>query len=597
MACVVNFESPPEYCTKSLTNTQCPVWNAAMTSLASSATKQGVMYADLATCQTVPASSVVQSGVTLSQVKLNNGSWPGEDVAVSTDLCSQSRYPVIDKSTGQVAKVGNETVDTRKDLWRLMSQACETNLPPTYSPSSNVSTMHGWNSSKRKASHMDYSQDWSHDQNDDDDYPAAKKRQLGVGDTPTSNPKLDFAGAFDSIEQNGKQQVSFTYSCTSPSDTCYTKCKLPGFDYVDTTTTPWSFTNGSNKTCGKAPDPTNTTHCDPNSSPGTATVATACTSGGCCVPTFPGSNTCALCANNIESNLSTANLGIWNDTSYSDSDTPPGSVLISLPYTGDKGIAITLLDSYTGDTSSFGDPVDCYPGGTFNGFCNGLQGCTGTNASDCVQGLSNYQAGAGPAYNCPNIYNLSRQANSCQSIDYSQKNAEDTLSGGLNSYSTVTHMFVPEGAYVTGWNLGPTIGFDGGEGLCAPNQQLPKFGIQLMCGRESKTTDPNKPPRSTGCWGPGYQVSGYSNNFSIDTTGAYNKEAPVDPTTPGFPTISYNGSVVMRDNVCGCYFKNLTKVSGVQNHNVLSRGYQGFTFGFMPGYYDSTLQTGQGACV
>jgi hypothetical protein len=552
------------------------------------------MYADLATCQTVPASSVVQSGVTLSQVNLNNGSWPGEDVAVSTDLCSQSRYPVIDKSTGQVAKVGNQTVDTRKDLWRLMSQACATNLPTIYPSSSNESTMHGQNSSKRKASHMDYSQDWSHDQtDDDDDYPAAKKRQVGAGDTPPtpSNPQRDFAGAFGSIEQNGKQQASFTYSCADPSKTCYTMCKLP-FDYVDNTTIPWSFTNGSNKTCGKAPVSGTKCNGDSNSSPGNATgIEPACTSGSCCVPTFQGSNTCALCANNIESNLATANLGIWTD-SNPDNDTPGGTtVAVSLPYTGDKGIAITPLSTYTGDTSSFGNPVDCYPGGTFNGFCNGLQGCTGTNASDCIQGVSNYQTGAGPAYNCPNIYNLSRQANNCTLTNYNTSSAQFSLSGGSNSYSTVTHMFVPEGAYVTGWNLGPTIGFDGGEGLCAPNEQLPKFGIQLMCGRESASSSSSPPPT---CSGPGYKVTGRANTFLVDSSGNYSYATP--PKGAQDAPITYFGAVEQWGNVCGCYFKNLNSVA-MDDYVYASRGYQGFTFGFMPGYYDSTLQAGQGACV
>ena len=596
MSCVVNFSKRPAYCAdpKANSNTKCDVWNAGMSELgdvlASTPQAQGVMYADLASCQTVPASSVVQNGVTISQVKLNNNAWPGQDVSVSTNSCAQSRYPVFDKATGKVAVVASEPVNNQSELWSQMSQYCKTNLPTTYTSTTSLS--------KRKASHTDFSQDWAHDQTeaDNDDYPAAKKRQVdkAPSEEPTPNPQRDFAGAFSNMSQDNKQQASFTYSCANPSNTCYTMCRLPGWDYVDKSTTPWSFTNKPpNKTCGKLP-PSTTKGCnkDPNATSGAdPNIQNACQSG-CCVPTFAGSNTCALCAGNIESNLATATIGFWNDTSSPNSSAPTGSMTLALPYTGPNGVAITPSSSYTGDTSFFGDPIDCYPGGPFNGFCSGLQGCTGTNASDCEQGLSNFQLGAGPAYNCPNIYTLSRQANSCQApgTNYDSSTAPYSLAGGLNSYSTVTHMFVPEGAYVTAWNLGPTIGFDGGEGLCAPNVQLPKYGLQLMCGREAVSSS----TRPSGCQGTGYQVTGSSNAFTVDTSGNYNYEAP--PVDGTGASISYNGNVDTLNGVCGCYFKNLTNVAGVKKDNVLNRGYQGFTFGFMPGYYNSSLQTGQGFC-
>ena len=607
MACVVNFEKAPEYCAQPLlTNTKCPTWNAAMTSLEtvlkSGSQLQGVMYADLATCQTVPSSSVVQSGVTISQVKLNNGSWPGEDVAVSTDLCAQSRYPVFDQSTGQVAKVGDQTVDTRKDLWTLMSQACtgKNGLPSTYASSStsstytsNEPTAHGPKSSKRKASYMDYSQDWSHDQTDDDDYPAAKKRQVGGAPLP-SNPQQDFAGAFGSIEQNGKQQVSFTYSCKSPADTCYTQCRMPGFDYVDKSTTPWSFTNGSNKSCGKAPVPTITTNCDSNSSPGNATGIEAACATGCCVPTFQGSNTCALCGNaTLDSNLEVAKLEIWSNPNPPSSlpSTPTGYPTVSLAYTGQKGIAITPISSYTGDVSTFGDPTACYPGNTFDGLCTGLQGCTGNTSGDvlpnfCEQGLSNFVQGPGPAYNCPNLFTLSRQQDNCPATttNCDGPGAPDSLSGDTASTSTITYMFVPEGAYVTGWYQ-PEVRLDAGNGICSPwDPNNTKYGIQLMCGRESipSSTTSTRPPL---CQGSGYQVTGYSNTFKVDSNQVYSNINSKQSI--------YSGDVAYRDGTCGCYFKNLYWTDGDPLPN---RGYQGFTFGFMPGYYKPDFQTNQGSC-
>lgn len=608
MSCVVDFAQPPAYCQnpKANNNTKCALWNAGMTQLGDVLTRtpnaQGVMYADLASCQTVPASSVVQSGVTISQVKLSNNAWPGQDVVVSTNLCAQSRYPVFDQTTGKVAMVASQPVQHQSNLWSQMSQDCKANLPKTY-VSSTTSL------SKRKASHMDFSQDWAHDDYDDyDDYPAAKKHQADKAhsanttsnDPASANPQNDFAGAFNNMVQDNKQQASFTYSCASPSQTCYTMCRLPGWDYVDKSTTPWSFTNKPpNKACGKAPVSGTTCKGDSNAtSGGEQGIANACQASGCCVPTFSGSNTCALCAGNIESNLETAKIGFWNDTASPDLNAPTGSMTLALPYTGPNGVAITPATSYTGDISSFGDPVDCYPGGPFNGFCTGLQGCTGTNASDCVQGLSNFQLGAGPAYNCPNIYTLSRQANSCQApgTTYNSTTAPYSLSGGpTQSYSTVTHMFVPEGAYVTGWNLGPTIGFDGGEGLCAPNEQLPKLGIQLMCGREAvSSSSPRSSSSSSSCSGAGYQLTGLSNTFSVDQSGNYHHEAP--PVDSAGAPISYNGNVATLNGVCGCYFKNLTNVAGTQTYSVVNRGYQGFTFGFMPGYYNSNLQTGQGFC-
>ena len=606
-SCVTNFTVPPGYCKnpKANSNTGCNVWNQAMTKLASilngGGQAQGVMNADLASCQTVPASSVVQSGVTMSQVTMDGSSWPGQDVDVSTNLCAQSRYPVFDQTTGKTV------VDHVWNLWPSISESCTEGkaLPDTYADSR--ATPQQTSVWKRKTSGSDYFQDWAHDQTkaDLEDYPAAAKRRLTAkqahdstpplpfASPPSSTPKQDFLASFYGSQQGNKQQASFTYSCASPSNTCYTMCRLPGWDYVDQSTIPWSFTNKpQTKTCGKAPVP-NSKACnnDTNATSGADPALPSACSNGCCVPTFSGSDTCTLCGNTVESNLATAKVSFWTDTSSPDSSTPTGSIALALPYAGPNGVAITPSSDYTGDTSYFGDPVDCYPGGPFNGYCTGLQGCTGTNASDCQQGLSNFQLGAGPAYNCPNIYTLSRQANSCQApgTNYDSSTAPYSLAGGLNSYSTVTHMFVPEGAYVTAWNLGPTIGFDGGEGLCAPNVQLPKFGVQLMCAREASTSSPTSP-----CSGAGYQLANNSKAFSIDTSGNYHAEAQVNPETN--KGISYNGDVATLNGVCGCYFKNLKYVSGVQNHSILDRGYQGFTFGFMPGYYDKTLQTNQGFC-
>lgn len=605
-SCVTDFSTAPGYCLdpKANSNTGCNVWNQAMTKLASilqgNPQAQGVMTAELASCQTVPASSVVQSGVTVSQVKMDGSSWPGQDVDVSTNLCAQSRYPVFDQTTGKVV------VDYAWNLWPSTSESCTDGkaLPDTYAPNSRA-TPRQTSSSKRKTSGSDYFQDWAHDQTkaDLEDYPAASKRRLTAkqapplasASSPSSTPKQDFLASFYGSQQDNKQQVSFTYSCADPSKTCYSRCAMPGFDYIDETTTPWTFTPSASKTCGRPLDPNSICPTDPNASVGAATIK-ACASS-CCVPSVPGSDTCALCGNTVESNLATAKVSFWTDTSSPDSGTPTGSIALALPYAGPNGVAITPSSNYTGDTSFFGDPVDCYPGGPFNGYCTGLQGCTG-NASDCDQGLSNFQLGAGPAYNCPNIYTLSRQANSCQATGtiYDSPTAPYSLSGGLNSYSTVTHMFVPEGAYVTAWNMGNTIGFDGGEGLCAPNVQLPKYGVQLMCGREAMSSLSSPSSTPTPCSGAGYKLANASYAFSIDTSGNYHAEKSVDPEGVVPTGISYNGDVATLNGVCGCYFKNLKYVSGVQNHSILDRGYQGFTFGFMPGYYDQTLQTNQGFC-
>lgn len=273
---------------------------------------------------------------------------------------------------------------------------------------------------------------------------------------------------------------------------------------------------------------------------------------------------------------------------------------ITLPYTGPNGVAATPNpEDGSASDSQFSDVRMCQDGGTFSDKCSGLLGCAGMNGAgmggnDCSHGLS--YSGTNPTYtnpanNCANIYTLARQgsAPSCDTdIAYD-------AAGATPDVFTMDSVTIPEGAWVTGY-WSPSYGgeWSDGTGVCGPptgNQT--KYVVQMGCGRH---TNPD------GTTGLGAYATTYTYNatdgmtaIDKDNSGGSCHTVPMQKTTTDRPCSSTTiKGKSNSDNTCT--FTGINQVvsdSGV----FVGRPYQGYTFGFMPGYYNSNYATKKGPCT
>ena len=271
----------------------------------------------------------------------------------------------------------------------------------------------------------------------------------------------------------------------------------------------------------------------------------------------------------------------------------PSRKYVDDPQGNGLGIAITPTGGTGGTPSTFADVRECSDGSAA-GICRGLTGCAGLTSNDdycnvgancdtdnaCNHGF-NYtgkdQTFSNPAINCPNLYTLSRNLNDdCPTSTNYWTNP--TLKGNLGK------IIIPEGAWVTAYYSKDQSGkWNQNGGLCGDDAN---FAVMMGCGKET-TTD-------------GTQVAAHASEFKIDngTWTNVNTDSKILGGT-SYSSKNVQGAVTdvkgqscTSDNPCSagktfCTFSGLDKTG---------QELGGYTFGFMPGYYNSKYTTSTGPC-
>lgn len=268
----------------------------------------------------------------------------------------------------------------------------------------------------------------------------------------------------------------------------------------------------------------------------------------------------------------------------------------SLKYVDDPqgnglGIAITPTGGSGGTPSTFADVRECSDGSA-DGICRGLTGCAGlTSDADycnvggdcafenaCNHGL-NYtgkdQTFSNPAINCPNLYTLSRNLNDdCPtSTNYVGKDLKNNLG----------KITIPEGAWVTAYHSNDqATKWNQNGGLCGDDAN---FAVMMGCGKETTTN--------------GIQVAAHASEFKIDngTWTNVNTDSKILGGT-SYSSKNVQGAVTdvngdsCTSDTCSAG-KTFCTFSGLNN---TGQELGGYTFGFMPGYYNSKYTTSTGPC-
>jgi len=416
--------------------------------------------------------------------------------------------------------------------------------------------------------------------------------------------------------------AEFVSQCQDPKDTYYAPCKLPGWDYLDTDKSTWSYdmnscTNASFSGADYATKSNNAAGVD-------------CTKQ-CCVyaslrSTDVGSINCESCTQASDSS-SPYYVDWGNGPQLTLTNATGGSM--SVPYcnqyngasmNNSQGFAISLADAETNpDVAYFGDPAACRSGGKFEGSCNGITGCDGAanapsagyamRTQPCRMGFS-----TGPPFNaannCPNIYTLTNSAENCIFSTTESNGVQHvcepaipltTTDGTCNRDFTdsqwnqrpvttndgvprVKQMTLPEGAWVTVYDTANDPGntmspYRVNNNLCEP-ATFPENGGSawtFACGRDSVGNLKGKSQaitvKQSGVWEPGTKNTENAGECSSDISGC-------NVTSTEFDASRQTGDVTVNTDAHTCTFT-------VNDQTPL----YGWSLGFMPGYYNSSCTT------
>ncbi len=642
MSCITNFQATPQYCGDNPPqNTNCPVWNSAMTALQTKkkTDQSGNLNANLTTCYTIDTSKIKSYAEKPFQIQDLADQWSNDMAQEINGLeCQRSNYGTFMANGQQISQMNGQ------NYWlnqiRKPCLADTSDLNQCY-PEKGVTV------NKKANQPLPYSCVNSENQTQPCSSPTCSQKmtcQSGyrlvndrcLGDTNTMAQDFQDSFSYATSTSGTSGAVSFNFNCLPKDQRFYTQCRHPGWDFMSYDSKQGWIINSKTKS-GQNPLKDQPHEHSKN-------------------PNFPWSNW--FSANDAKSNQKVGS-ETWNQIYQNDCDTSKGQCCIAnsvtsdtiddqvtktcttrmseklawdsakvyfltpdqkdittqlhLPYCGvGTGVAITPSKSATGGVTNqtkFWDVRQCISG-TFEGTCQGLTGCTGLDGggvgvNDCMKGLNNFDGDVmhdNPAENCPNVYNLSRQiAGNCST----DTNFDDPT----NSYylKNMTGMILPEGAQVNGW-WSPSTSGDGdwglGSGICAMPDPIigdqKKNMVQLGCGRETRTTPYTG--KIDACNQPGYSIKARAAAYEVNPDGTMNLLPGDGSKAKDFYNDSrFSGKTqASSDNSrCLCSFSGLDKVvvDTPQGNDQLHEGYHAYTFGFMPGAYDKrTCQTGPSSC-
>ena len=556
-------QTSPGFCdATNLPTTGCAVFDTAVRSIAPKTS--GRQVATLATCQTVLASQTQSSKFGELAINTSNG-WPGQQVDTDVLNCKRTRYGVYNSSTGQPSTYGGTKLSSAWSMWPTIKADC-----------------------KQQMANAKYSSGYT-------------------GNTPAD----DFEGMFSQLDGSDDTtvNVAFDFNCRPPDQTWYTKCRQPGFDYIVDDAKLGKKVDQYGTMCAKDPKNINDgksgippgyfSGAQAQASANLGKTAATCDQGGCCVQTSTtdalllNSRTCQTCQASQTATASLTGKNITFNLTYSQSGKTETSSYL-LPYCDtatQKGVAITPASS-AGNAQFFADVRECQTGGSMANQCNGITGCQGLNGTaliwsnnQCSQGLSNFDTTTNnPSANCPNYLTLARQAevesNGCSMPATNVDTAPYVT--GTGYYNALSGMQIPEGAWVTLWAKSGVTDGSLSDQLCAPPiDGNSKYMLHLMCGQST----PGSATPGTCDKGSSSRLRADAQLFEVTSDSTTNITQPTNPYIDGVPQPD-------KDNNCFCSFNNLNNYS----HVGVTRGWEGITMGFMPGYYDATCTTGKGAC-
>lgn len=580
MSCIKDFGDVPYYCQSDIpVDTDCEIWNTAIKTMRSGIsptqtdpTKQqlsGNYRTGLANCYQTKTNMVKKWGATPLEIDSLVSSWNTQEGSESADgdpNCSYSKYGVFDT-------FGQRQSSNGYDYWNSMKSAC---LNGTMK-----------------------------------DHPAM-----------TTSFQHQFSYINDESDNGNSGSINMTFNCRDPVDSFYGQCKLPGWDYMGSSTEKGWVVDDQDM-CFQQPEQPDLTKGYPTPPVGTISGAQAkaeglgapgkaCdgTPGRCCVATdttigdTQKKQICSTCANNVQ--VGTGDMTKTNVTFYDDA-----GALHSLPYVGTQGIAITPTGGpgigIPLDPSKFSDVRECYKeDGKFVNYCRGVTGCTGmcggidptgkgclvNVGNQCAAGLSNVGGGyTDPATNCPNKFTLNRQLGG-------QDGGSCTTTETIKDF---TNMNIPEGSWTTGWHS-ESVNMALGDGYCADQdyQSDQKWAVQLGCAKVTRSAEDGSAPVDNVCVGENWIVRGIAAKYSVkDGTWTHLQAGPpvhgMDSSHSVTDPNSVSASMVANPNTntCECHFSNvnLDGITGGNDHS-----FEGWQFGFMPGYYNSKYSTDNGVC-
>ena len=306
--------------------------------------------------------------------------------------------------------------------------------------------------------------------------------------------------------------------------------------------------------------------------------------------------TCAQFASKID--MSNSDITFYGRNGGASGANSPKTV----KYCGPTGIAATPSVQSNAPSEGYADPRECRSGGAFEGQCQGLLGCAnmnglGTTGNDCSYGLS--YTGTDPNYtdpstNCPNLFTLARQTTSNTTSGSSTTTCESTKAFDNGSTAVpfleqMDKMTIPEGAWVTGyWNPSFNGDWSSGSGVCAnPPPGSNSYVVQMGCGKYSDDTGD-------------IQNGAFATTYSMDSDGNWTNTNAEDncDKIPALPlkNVCKSQSVTGSPDMDGKTFKGTCTFTGLST-GAGPEAYQGYSFGFMPGYYNNNYKTTQGPCA
>jgi len=421
---------------------------------------------------------------------------------------------------------------------------------------------------------------------------------------------------------SGCPSAIFTPQCANPAEVSFAQCKNPGWDYMDTDSDGWAYSTntsctGESFTGAEYADRMNTAE------------AINCTDQ-CCVyasttldSTIGGCTSCGAQGSNEASSY-------YQDWSGASQNKAPyvkitgiggngNPTEITLPYCNDatvssgrnhQGVAVSLNNGDSNpNLAKFGDPRECHGDGLFSGQCRGLTGCDGLwsgglieSADPCRLGFSASDS-PNPSTNCPNIYTLQNSGadNNCVNTvqDNTICNPHASVQGGncndpkVNNqhlvtdagYPRVTEIEIPEGAWVTVYDNGQSFSTTDAPNqtmvqLCNPST-FPENGVKAWTYACGRNTNGN--------------LQGQSKSMKIKPSGSWvtGDDTSMDETcvnTQGTVT-ELQGQICSHIGITDTAYNTDGTMNSCRFHTNSENPMYGWSFGFMPGYYNTTCTT------
>ena len=621
--------TPPVYCpnsknTTTNTNTGCNMWDAAVGRMQNDSTNlSGNWYTPLSECYRIQSDQVLTYGKgDVFDIQQLRSGWTGAPMEDGSTQCARSLYGAFlangcrAGSSGDPTKCATDTNTSVFDYWQQMKKSCQEKLE----------TLDNGNKNK-PGSYTDAFKGFTLDSGIDGS--SRINFQFNCVDrnvsmyTQCKRPGWDMMGTDPSKGWVGSSKCSrnplYQYQKT-PKSCPSTKTNTPlveddkcGTDgYVACGTDPdkpdlrprdpngdgcclncqdWNSDSGY-KTYFSYQEATDKTYPAPTTSDYTSlndffTHQCSQTNGDCCIKKPPDSDTiqddiCKTCQTLNSSNkydMSSAKVTVYDNNN---------AVTTQLPYVDNaetkvKGIAITPTAG-TNPATIFNDPRDCLGGEKYAGQCQGMTGCAGVDPycldnsfacehNACNAGLSytgTDQTFANPATNCPNLYTLARATTypSCPT----DNNFDTDIPQLAANMDTIE---IPEGAWVTGYIAASEGGnWNDNGGICAvPNA---KYAIMIVCGQKTQSGGTSK-------------LEAYASDFQLTSDGQYKAL-----TYEKKPILINGNPLYVSDSVKPTANTNTCTFTGLHNNNL--GVVAGFTFGFMPGYYNPDYKTSTGPC-